>query len=40
VRIFFKEYIRPEKKFEDTKQLSDQIKEDIEAAKKIVEVQV
>ncbi|WP_457622353.1 bifunctional riboflavin kinase/FAD synthetase [Persephonella sp.] len=40
VRIFFKEYIRPEKKFEDTKQLYDQIKEDVETAKKIVEVQV
>jgi riboflavin kinase/FMN adenylyltransferase len=40
VRIFFKDYIRPEKKFEDLEQLSDQIKRDIEKAKKIVEVQV
>ncbi|WP_457640356.1 bifunctional riboflavin kinase/FAD synthetase [Persephonella sp.] len=40
VRIFFKEYLRPEKKFSSIKELSSQIERDIQEAKKLIEVQV
>ncbi|WP_456401217.1 bifunctional riboflavin kinase/FAD synthetase [Persephonella sp.] len=40
VRVFFKEFLRPELKFEDIDQLRNQIKKDIEMAKKITEVKV